>query len=493
MPAARGVAAVLLAAAGLLAGTGSRPAHGQVVTIPIPPREAAGAPNGGLPAPVAQALREAGLPPEGVAVEVRPVEGPGLLATVNAETPFNPASTMKLLTSLVALDRFGPAHTWKTRVYATGPIRNGVLRGDLVVEGGGDPHLVLEDLWGMLRRLRQQGLRDVGGDLVLDRSLFTIGDCAPERFDGEPFKPQNVCPDPLLLNFNAVRLDFVPEPERRRVLVRADPQPESLRLANRLRLGGGACPDSIRGLIELEPVEWAHAGPQAAPPAGRLAVGGRYPAACGERSLYVALLSSPRYTAGVFEQLWREAGGRLRGGARDGRVPPGAALLLEHESPPLADLVRVMNKQSNNVMARQIFLLEGGAAGVEQWAGQHGLVLPGLVLENGSGLSRSERITARGLADLLVLAYAGPTMAEFMASLPVLGADGTMKRRYGESALAGRAHIKSGSLNGVRAIAGYVLADSGRRYAVVALVNHERAAAATPFFDALLTWVGRQG
>lgn len=487
----RAVRAPALLALALLAVPGIEAARAQ--PVPVAPPGLGAMPAASLPAPVAEALREAGLPPEDVAIEVRPVEGPGLLATLNAETPFNPASTMKLLTSLVAFDRFGPAYTWKTRIYATGPLRNGVLQGDLVVEGGGDPHLVLEDLWGMLRRLRARGLRDVAGDLVLDRSLFTLTDCAPERFDGEPFKPQNVCPDPLLLNFNAVRLDFMPEPEHRRVLVRADPQPEGLTLANRLRLAEGTCPDSLRGLIELEPAEWAHAGAQAAAPTGRLAIGGRYPAACGERSLYVALLSGPRYTAGVFAQLWREAGGRLRGGMREGRVPPQATLLLEHESPPLADLVRVMNKQSNNVMARQLFLLEGGTAGVEQWLGLHGLALPGLVLDNGSGLSRSERITARGMAELLVMAYASPTMPEFMASLPVLGADGTMKRRYGESALAGRAHVKSGSLNGVRAIAGYVLAESGRRYAVVAFVNHERAAAATPFFDALLTWVGRQG
>jgi serine-type D-Ala-D-Ala carboxypeptidase/endopeptidase (penicillin-binding protein 4) len=183
---------------------------------------------------------------------------------------------------------------------------------------------------------------------------------------------------------------------------------------------------------------------------------------------------------------------------REAPVPAEARLLVWQDSPPLAEVVRDINKFSNNVMARQLFLTLG-TGGTEpganaarsiraltNWLQREDLAMPELVLENGCGLSRHERISAASLSRLLRHAYAGARMPEFMASLPVAGLDGTMKHRM---AASGSAYVKTGLLDGVRALAGYVLADSGHRYVVVAIVNHANADSATAALDALLQWV----
>jgi D-alanyl-D-alanine carboxypeptidase/D-alanyl-D-alanine-endopeptidase (penicillin-binding protein 4) len=203
----------------------------------------------------------------------------------------------------------------------------------------------------------------------------------------------------------------------------------------------------------------------------------------------------------LFTRLWRELGGTFAGGVRDADTPPGARRLLAHRTQSLAEIVRDINKFSNNVMARQLFLALGAIAlgapasyekstrAVTQWLAARGLAFPELVLENGSGLSRTERISAKNLGQLLLVAQRAAIMPEYIASLPLVAVDGTMKKRLAGADVAGQAHIKTGTLSGVRAIAGYVLDAKGRTVVVVCLVNHERAPNAAVVQDALLKWV----
>jgi D-alanyl-D-alanine carboxypeptidase/D-alanyl-D-alanine-endopeptidase (penicillin-binding protein 4) len=189
---------------------------------------------------------------------------------------------------------------------------------------------------------------------------------------------------------------------------------------------------------------------------------------------------------------------------RDGQVPAGARLIMSTRSDALSEVIRDINKYSNNVMARQLFLTLGalgeGAPGtlakarnvIHQWLTEKGAPTGEFVMENGSGLSRSERITARGMGELLLAAFRSPVMPELMASLPVVAVDGTMKKRLSNAEVAGQAHIKTGSLSGVRSIAGYVLDAKGRRMVVVFIVNHANAVNAQPAQDALLRWIYRR-
>lgn len=446
-----------------------------------------------LPPPVAQALSAARIPAASVAVSVQEAGGAFPALRVNDGVPMNPASVMKLVTTYAALDRLGPAYRWKTEVYVDGDLRNGVLSGHLLLKGGGDPKLNLESFWTLLRALRAKGLREIRGDLVLDRSRFERAAGDPARFDGDPFRPYNVLPDPLLVNFRSLRFIFQPDPGAGTARVAVQPHPPALEMVNVLRLSDGPCPEgrAFRDLL----------APTFEPAKQRAIFAGRFPASCGEKDLHVALLEPNDQVGGILRQFWAESGGSWSGAAREGTVPPGAAPFHVHESASLAELVRDVNKLSNNVMARHLYLTLGmeaaGApaspekamAAVRDWMRQKGLAAPELVIENGSGLSRSERISAASMAALLQSAWRSSVMPEFMASLPVAATDGTMRRRLKGDGVAGQAHVKTGLLSDARTMAGYVLDRRGRRMVVVMLVNHPAAPQAQEALDALLRWV----
>ncbi|HZV55541.1 MAG TPA: D-alanyl-D-alanine carboxypeptidase/D-alanyl-D-alanine-endopeptidase, partial [Rhodocyclaceae bacterium] len=416
--------------------------------------------------------------------------------TLNADQPMNPASTMKLVTTLAALELLGPAYTWKTAAWSAAPIDNGVLAGDLVIRGSADPRLTFEQFWLLLRQLRARGVREIAGDLVLDRSLLAATDPEPSNFDDKPLRPYNVGPDALLLNFKAIRLQLVPDTAKKTVQVTAEPEPANLDITNLIRLGNNGCGDwkeSLRADLNQHGNHW------------RLALTGTYSASCGEKNWHLGLLPHGEYVRGVFEQLWRELGGTLKGGVRDGAVPADARQLATIESAALSEIIRDINKFSNNVMARQLFLTIGAEAGarpartedadaaVRAWLDGRDLRFPELVLDNGSGLSRRERISAANLTRLLAAAWKSPVMPEFVASLPLTAVDGTMKKRLNGNGIAGQAHIKTGTLEGVKTIAGYVLDRKGRQQIVVFLVNHANAQAAQAAQDALLAWVYEGG
>jgi D-alanyl-D-alanine carboxypeptidase/D-alanyl-D-alanine-endopeptidase (penicillin-binding protein 4) len=228
---------------------------------------------------------------------------------------------------------------------------------------------------------------------------------------------------------------------------------------------------------------------------------GSYLAGCGERAIYLGALEHTNYFAAVFRALWERQGGAWTGKVREGAVSTSARLIAVQESPPLAMLIRDINKYSNNVMTQQLFLTMGaaggepgnparGAAAVRNLLSARGLVMPELVLENGCGLSRVERISVASLGNVLADAWKSQWMPELMASLPISGVDGTMKSRNVPS---GAAHMKTGLLEDTRAVAGYVLAASGKRYVVVGIINHPNAKGGTGAHDALIEWVYRTG
>jgi serine-type D-Ala-D-Ala carboxypeptidase/endopeptidase (penicillin-binding protein 4) len=438
---------------------------------------------------VADALRVAGIGNEHVAIVVQEVGAPRPLLAVNPAVPLNPASTMKLVTTYAGLDLLGAAYRWRTEAYLGGTLNNGVVDGDLILKGYGDPKLTIEAFWLFLRELRARGVKDIRGDLVLDRSYFATGPHDPGLFDGDASRPYNVGPDALLLNFKAIRFRFLPEQERGAVRVVAEPR--IVEPTSALRASEGGCGDWRERMK-------ADFQPRASLPAAVFT--GSYPVSCGERDWHVALLAPTPYAGSLFRLLWTELGGTIGGSTREGNAPQGKAF-ASLESPTLSEIVRDINKFSNNVMARQLFLsiaaeqsgvpatTENAQRAIKAWLATKGLDIPELVIENGAGLSRIDRISAQSLAALLVSAFRSPQMPELAASLPLVAVDGTMRRRLKNGAVAGQAHIKTGSLSDVRAIAGYMLDRSGRRYAVAMIVNHPNAQRSQAAQDALLNWV----
>lgn len=443
-----------------------------------------------LPAEVSAALARAKVPQDAVSVWIGDVDGavaPRLQH--RAEAAMNPASVMKLVTTYAALDLLGPAATWRTPVWLDGTLREGVLTGNVHIQGQGDPSLVLEKLWLLLRRLQGLGVQTIVGDIVLDQHLFDLPAVNPAEFDGEPLRPYNAAPEALLINFKSVVMSFVPDVAAGFVRVAFEPPLWGVQMQRSVPLQVGkpgaerVCSD-YRSALKAD-----FSDPM------RMYFAGSYPAACGEKVWPVAYADPASYNARAIQGLWHSMGGKLLGTVRLG-LAPATAPAFEHVSPTLAEVIRDINKYSNNVMAQQVFLSLGRlgsanaswAASREQlrqwWLRRIGsLDIP--VLDNGSGLSRRERISAQALARMLSVAYASPNMPELMASLPLAGVDGTLKRSRSATA---RAHLKTGSLRDVVALAGYVHARSGKRFVLVAMVNHSQAHAAREALDALLDW-----
>ena len=449
-----------------------------------------------LPREIGRAFLDAGIPLNHVAIVVQNTAHPRPLFAYDPDRPRNPASVMKLVTTFAALELLGPDYRWRTEAYLGGSLVDGELRGDLILKGYGDPKITVEQWQSFIGTLRARGLESITGDLALDRSRFALPPYNPSAFDHEPLKPYNVGPDALLVNFKSVRLMLAPDPAGTGVTVQADPPLDAVTLGPSPPISADDCND------------WrSRAAPTIDDRGDRatIAFAGSYPASCGERDWWIAMLDHPHYVRSMFETYFRAAGGRFAGDVKERRAPAAATPFAVLESPPLYDIVRDVNKLSNNVMARQIFLTlattsdatpatpRKAAETVRRWLAARKLAMPGLVLENGSGLSRNERNTAGGLNRLLVAANASKVREEFASSLAVAAVDGTVERRFQNGGVAGQALLKTGSLEGVRALAGYVLDHAGKRFTVVAIVNDRNAARSAPALDYLVQWVYRNG
>jgi D-alanyl-D-alanine carboxypeptidase/D-alanyl-D-alanine-endopeptidase (penicillin-binding protein 4) len=451
-----------------------------------------------LPATVSNALKHAAIPTKAIGIVVQEVGSHQALIAVNPAGAFNPASTMKLVTTDASLELLGPTFTWKTQAYITGSVNGDELNGNLIFKGSGDPKLVTENFWLFLRQIRATGIREIHGNIVLDRSAFEPIQTDSEKFDGDPIKPYNAVPDALLLNYQALRFQFIPANVGGLPSIIVDPQ-----LAN-FDIAAPAWTKEDCG-------DWqSKLGMNLTASGVRFA--GRYAASCGDRTWYVRpyQLTANQYFSTVFKKMWSDVGGKIRGDVVDGLTPPDARLLTVWESPALSEVVRDINKFSNNIMARQLLLTlanaptaagvastpaneQRGAQAIREWLVDKHIDASELFIENGSGLSRNERIAPATMADLLLKAYQSPLMPEFIASMPLVGYDGTMRHRLADQDVAGNAHIKTGTLNEVKAVAGYVTALSGKRYVIVFFINHPNAGGGGAAQDALLEWIYSHG
>ncbi|PZP98816.1 MAG: D-alanyl-D-alanine carboxypeptidase/D-alanyl-D-alanine-endopeptidase [Variovorax paradoxus] len=443
-----------------------------------------------LPPAVATALAQAKVPRDAVAFLVQPLDDTAPRLAHRVDAAMNPASVMKMVTTLAALDQLGPGFTWKTRFYADGPVADGVLHGNLYIEGGGDPKLVLERVDSAFRTLQAAGVRQVRGDMVLDNSIFDVPTHDPAAFDNEPLRPYNVAPDGLLVNFKALILRFTPQADGT-ALVTSEPP-----------LTGVVVPDAVPLARNQACGDWRSALQADFSDPNAVHLQGDYPARCGERDWAVAYVEPSSYAQRALLALFRAAGGQLDGSARQGRRPANARLLLEAPSLPLAEVIADVNKRSNNVMAQQLLLtlaaqrrlparMEDGRAAIAAWWRRFvGSATPGPLLENGAGLSRDERISASALARMLARASRHAEAATYLQSLSLAGVDGTTERmrERGLAHVVGNAWLKTGSLRDVASVAGYVRGRSGQRYVVVAMINHANALSARPALDSLLEW-----
>ncbi len=464
-----------------------------------------------LPPAVAKALAHARVPQDAVSFVVRKIDGdeaPRL--THRAGVAMNPASVMKLVTTFSALDMLGPDFTWKTSFYTDGTLGKGVLNGDLIIRGGGDPKWVLERIEDNFKTLQVLGVRRITGDIILDNSVFELSQRGSGDFDGEPLSPYNSMPDGLLVNFKAVMLTFTPDMQNQTVRIKSEPPIAGVSIDGTVAMSQGACGDWHSDLAA------DFADPN------RIRFSGRYSGRCGERVWPVAYSDPASFATRVVKAMYTASGGVIDGQVRTGSMPATAVLLWHAPSLPLSQIIADVNKFSNNVMAQQVFLSlsaqqngenpansgKGSFAKsrevIKRWWQRHfgqrfhahagGMKDERInepALENGSGLSRSERVSAQSLTELLRTAAAHPAGTVFANSLSVAGIDGTaanMAQRGIVQQAIGNAQLKTGTLRDVVAVAGYAMGKSGQRYSVVGIINHPNANLARPALDALVEW-----
>ncbi len=437
-------------------------------------------------------ITQSGLPDYAWGVVVLPIPSDGKIpaqlrgAALNPQLPMNPASIMKLVTTRAALGLLGPDYRHKTRIATTGRLEAGVLKGDIFFQGGGDPKLVTEDLVEIARQLRGIGIERIEGSVVIDGSRFAEPEVDPGAFDGKPLSAYNVGPHAAMVNFKALKVSVWPLASGK-VSVATEPRIPQAEIVNRVKpVAGGCRASNVQARMDER---------------SQLLVTGSMGRRCNGADFYVAVLDHARFSFNAFKAAWEDAGGSLQATLASGPTPAGARILVDWQSPrPLIELVADINKMSNNPMTRNLFLnlsaergmtatREASARLVKDYLRSRGLDFPELVLDNGSGLSRKERIAPENLARLLVQGLYAQDAPDWIQTLPVVGAEGTVRQRFRDSELQGRAWLKTGALEDVRGLAGYLVSASGKWVVLVLLVNHPEAFKARASLDALVKWV----
>lgn len=440
-----------------------------------------------LPASVAAALAQAGIPQSHVSIFVQPVDSTTPSISHNATKPMNPASLMKLLTTYAALDVLTPAYRWKTEVYRDGEVRQGVLYGNLILKGYGDPSFDAAQFWRLLMALQQAGIQHIQGDFIIDKTHFAEVAQGSPPFDDEIWRAYNALPSAFLVNGRHTSFKF--SAANGAVTIQQEFELPQIQIVNRMQVKAGSC-DNWRQDVRYEVKALAEKV--------TVTFDGTLPSACDARYMELSVLDDSHYAFYTFKKLWAQLGGSLSGDLVVKAKPDHATLVMTHLSAPLGDVIRDINKWSNNLMARQLLLTLAaekqaipateaeGAHVVRQALMQRGISVDHLVLDNGSGLSRNGRVTAQQLGQMLTIVYNSSVMPEFMSSLSILGLDGTAKNRLSDSQLQGRAHLKTGSLEGVSTIAGYLINQKNQRLVMVMMVNHSKAYLSRAVQDTLM-------
>jgi D-alanyl-D-alanine carboxypeptidase/D-alanyl-D-alanine-endopeptidase (penicillin-binding protein 4) len=437
-----------------------------------------------VPATITQLMAAQRLPSSALSFVIIDADTGRVVMSHNPDTPRSPASTIKTVTTFAALDMLGPAFVWQTRAW--------LHDGDLYLQGGGDPYITLERWWSFVQSLRAQGLNSIAGDIVIDNSAFSLPKEDPGAFDGRPNRSYNVVPDALMVNFQSIEFSLAANDETHRVDIVASPAPVNLEVDNHIRYASGRCGGGASRVdFEVASAQW-----------DRVVFSGGLSPRCAPRTIARILLQPTTYAFGTFVELWRQSGGQFEGKLRVEATPADAKPLYTLDSLSLAEIVRLTNKHSNNLMARHLLLtlgkerygnpatLEKGASAIADWSRERGFDLSGVDIDNGSGLSRSTHITVLQMARILSAAYHSPFAPEYLASFPLAGLDGTLRSRMKNSP-AGAIRLKTGHLDSVSGVAGFVTASTGKTFVLVSLVNNVRAdfGAAEPVHAALAAWI----
>lgn len=446
-----------------------------------------------LPKSVKKLLKKYKINEKNLSVYVKDINADHPLIKLNTKVLRNPASTMKLLTTYAALKILKPNYTWKTEAWTRGKLESGVLQGDLIIKGYGDPFLVHQNYWKFIQGIRDKGLYKITGKIIIDNSYFDIPKTDSGQFDNRPYRTYNAIPSALMYNFQASRFFFRTDVPKKRVDVIPYPWLPEFSYVNKVKYVNGRC-------------KRAHYFPKFSKTTKALTITGNYSQKCGSQYIMRVLSEPAQHAFNGFRDFWQSLGGKMAGEMSIGSVQKGDTKFHTYHSDSLGNQIRTINKWSNNVMTRQLLLtlgakkfgkpgtLEKGRHAILETLANNDIDNKGIIIDNGSGLSRTARITAGQHAQLLERAWRDEFMPEFMSSLSLSGLDGTLVNRFRNDDMRGRSHMKTGTLRNSKAIAGYMLNRKGRWLIVVMHHNGPKIGAGrgAKLQDALLRWVFEQ-
>lgn len=406
-------------------------------------------------------------------VVVRSLKTGATIYERNVDLAMIPASNMKLIVSATALDRLGPDFTYSSRVYACGKVNpRGVVEGDLALVGGGDPILETGDLRDIAREIRCRGIKKVAGDVIVDDYLFDDRRLGTGWAWDDLSYYYSAEISALNLNRNTVRVWIYPgkrpgEP----AVVCLDPANSYMEI--------GSAP--ITGEPESQKAVWVFRtlGANVIRAGGSIPAGVRVSAP----EAVVTVRDPAIYAGHVFVSELRKQGIVVLGNVKRKRLPGDAVLVCEHKSPPLSEILKLLNKPSDNLIAEVLLKTLGavikGSGSVDsgrevekEFLSAAGVDISGVSIVDGSGLSRLNYLTARSLVDLLSFMYRHKHFKVFLDSLPIAGVDGTLRNRMKGTRAQNNVRAKTGYVSRVSSLSGYLTTGSGEPLVFAILMNH---------------------
>lgn len=408
----------------------------------------------------------------------------------NTHAIMTPASVVKVLTTYAALLHLGYDYRWSTLFYYTGTINNGTLYGDLIVKPYGDPNLKHESIQAIAMQIKSKGINAIRGNIIIDRSFFNIGNQDTSGFDERPYIPYNAMPDSMMFNERVTTLNITPH--RGKVKVETDFKDDSFKIINNAKVVYGSCRGS-RAWPKIE-INKEYEKPL-------IIVSGTISNRCPTREIKRVITKPYKSFFYALKEALQSVGVTNQSGLQLLTKPQNAKPLFIYKSRTLEQSVAIINKESNNVMARQLMLTLGayiynrpstlykGRQAIETILAKHGIDLTSQChIDNGCGLSRTSKLRALDLSRVLISAYSRYGQ-RWLNTLSIAGVDGTTKRRFKRSLIKNRGWFKTGTIKGVKNIVGYVRGKSGNLYSVVILVNCKKARYRAKMQNEIIEWL----
>ena len=427
-----------------------------------------------LPSGINNIINKSGIPKNDISIYIKEVgKGGRVLAALNADKTRTPASVIKVLPTYAAVLKLGFDYRWSTQFYTSGRVENGVLNGNLIVKGYGDPTLSTKDLMSIVKNIKAKGIRKIRGNIVIDRSYFAVGNKNNSGFDKNTYSPYNAMPDAMMFNERISTICITPNKNsvRKKVVDGSYKIKNKLQRVNKPCKGKYSWPGFRIDNSSAIPEVWLQ---------------GKISNKCGKRDICKVITQPYKSFYYALKDALKKEGVSVSGNMRLNKVPSNANILFTHYSRSLEKIISKTAKKSNNLYARHLLLLLGakmygapstlekGRKAVEYILRSKGALGRGtLKIDNGSGLSRTAKLNAKFLSFMYDNAYSR-YKTRWMNTLSIAGVDGTIKRRFRSTVVKNRAWMKTGTLKRVKNIGGYVKNRQGQLYTVVILVNTKK-------------------